>query len=408
MNSKRTLLALQGFSSLSLWLDVFLLFSIPVFAWNVPASSIALLAFCLGAPILFLGPVTGIIADQVNVKNMLLAGLAARAVTTLGLLIAPTFEWFALAAIAKGVANVVFFPAMTITVRQLITVEDRLGYFSMSSLIDQSSKIAAPLLAGLLTHRLALDNIFFISIFALSVSAFLFWSLRKQLDHSQTPARLTFRHLVSDLRDGVSLFKSLPFDLKIGLLYSLLASLALANYDPHLASFIASLGHPPAVYAWLISSTAAGAAFAALAIKFKVINLNPVALRALGLLCFGIGILSALSMTLVSPDNLYLYFIAAWFINGLGYELLVIASNIIIQGLCPPGKIGRISTSFRGLQMLCVVTGPALGSFLIIHYGVVAPLAVSSLLTLTAASTAVYLVFSHRQVRVSTPRTTVE
>lgn len=80
----------------------------------------------------------------------------------------------------------------------------------------------------------------------------------------------------------------------------------------------------------------------------------------------------------------------SWLLNGFGYELLIIASNIILQNLCPAEKLGRVSASFRSLQMLCIVLGPILGSVLISVFGRASPFILASTLALLTAALAIY------------------
>lgn len=164
----------------------------------------------------------------------------------------------------------------------------------------------------------------------------------------------------------------------------------MASYDPHLASLITSLQFPAIVFSSIVSSTAAGAVCAAIAIKFKIINFNEVKLRTLGLVFFSAGVLSACIILYFSSVIHPAYFMVSWLLNGFGYELLIIASNIILQNLCPAEKLGRVSASFRSLQMLCIVLGPILGSVLISVFGRASPFILASTLALLTAALAIY------------------
>lgn len=198
--------------------------------------------------------------------------------------------------------------------------------------------------------------------------------------------------LYRDLLRGFSIFKSLPFQLRIGFLYSLLTSLALGIYDPHLAAFLAHEGYPPIVFSQIVSATAAGAVCAALLVKLKLKNLEEILLRSYGLVFFSFALIMTALLVLFDIPNKKLLYPAVWFINGFGYELLIIASNILLQQLCPSETIGRVSTSFRSAQMLCVITGPAIGTLLITAYGRHAPFITAALATcfIALASLVIY------------------
>lgn len=204
--------------------------------------------------------------------------------------------------------------------------------------------------------------------------------------------------LYRDLLRGLSIFKSLPFQLRIGLLYSLLTSLALGVYDPHLASFLAHEGYSPIVFSQIVSATAGGAVCAAALVKYKLNNTDEILLRSYALILFSSALTLTSLIVFFDPPGKKMLYPIAWFINGFGYELLIISSNIILQQLCPAENIGRVSTSFRSIQMLCIVTGPAIGTLLINTYGRQAPFVTAAAVTFfTASISLVIYYYPHRK-----------
>jgi hypothetical protein len=182
-------------------------------------------------------------------------------------------------------------------------------------------------------------------------------------------------------------------------LYSLLTSLALGIYDPHLASFLAYEGLPSVNFSVIVSATAAGAIGAALLVKFKFSHIDELLLRTHALVVFSAAlILTATLVFFQVPGRAYIYPLA-WFLNGFDYETLIISSNIILQQLCPPDTIGRVSMSFRSVQILCVIIGPSLGTLIIIAGGRPAPFIVSAGIAFLTASVsiAVYLYVCRKQ-----------
>ncbi|MBA1295511.1 MFS transporter [Pseudomonas lurida] len=399
MKTSSKLIFVQALSSFSLWLDIFLIFTVPVYLWHASPSSIAFLAFCLGAPMLFLGPIVGTLIDRYDVRKTLVFGVLLRTLSTVGLAASPDLQSFLLFVIFKGVSNLFYFPSITIIVRQLIHAEERKSFFSYISVLDQSSKIFAPLLAGVLTAVLSPKDLFFFSAVAVLLTFPLLRSIclafRTQMNATLTSALPLYRDIIR----GLSIFNALPFQLRIGFLYSLLTSLALGIYDPHLASFLAYEGLPPVNFSIIVSATAGGAICAALLMKFKLSNFDEILLRSSALVVFSTAlILTAVLVFFQLPGRVYLYPLV-WFLNGFGYETLIISSNIILQQLCPADNIGRVSMSFRSIQILCVITGPSVGTILIIAGDRSAPFVVAAgMAFLTASlSIAVYLYLYRKQ-----------
>jgi MFS family permease len=121
-------------------------------------------------------------------------------------------------------------------------------------------------------------------------------------------------------------------------------------------------------------------------------------LRTLGLVFFSAGVLSACVVLYFSKAIHPAYLMVAWFVNGFGYELLMISSNVILQNLCPAAKLGRVSASFRSLQMLCIVLGPILGSLLISAFSRASPFVFASALTVFAAALAIHFQNASRRL----------
>ncbi|TFY87781.1 MFS transporter [Pseudomonas kairouanensis] len=401
MKTPSKLICVQALSSLSLWLDIFLIFTVPVYLWHASPSQMALLAFCLGVPMLFLGPIVGALIDRHDVRKTLAFGALIRVSSTAALAISPDLQFFLFFVILKGVSNLFYSPSITIVVRQLIMAEDRKAFFSYVSLYDQSAKIFAPLLAGTLTAILSPKALFFLSaaavLFTLPLLRSLCLSIQMPINDSYTRILELYR----DLTRGMSIFNALPFQLRIGFLYSLLTSLALAIYDPHLASFLAHEGLSPVIFSTIVSATAGGAICAALLTKFKLENIDEILLRSNALVIFAIALALTAALAVVKIPGRTPLYAAVWFMNGFGYEILIISSSIILQQLCPPEHIGRVSMSFRSIQILCVIAGPSLGAVLIAASGRPAPFIVAACMAFLTASMsiAIYCYSNKKQER---------
>ncbi|WP_242200596.1 MULTISPECIES: MFS transporter, partial [unclassified Pseudomonas] len=289
MSSK--IIYVQALSSLSLWLDIFLIFTVPVYLWHASPSSIALLAFCLGAPMLFLGPIVGTLIDRHDVRKTLVFGALLRTLSTVALALSPDLQSFLFFVLFKGVSNLFYFPSITIMVRQLIRSEERKSFFSYVSIFDQSAKIFAPLFAGLLTLVLSPKDLFFLSAAAVLLTLpplrLICLTFQTQMNDCSTNTLSFYR----DIARGLSIFNALPFQLRIGFLYSLLTSLALGIYDPHLASFLAYEGLPPVNFSVIVSATAGGAIGAALLMKLKLNNVDEILLRSHALAIFSAALI---------------------------------------------------------------------------------------------------------------------
>lgn len=389
MTNPSRMLAVQLLSGLSIWLDIFLTFSVPVYAWNASPSEIGFLALCLGIPSLILGPIAGILVDRSDIRKGIIIGAIARVITSASLAFAPNLYLFAALVALKSLANIIYFPCSAIMVKNLIAPHERIGYFSMASLFDQSGKILTPLLAGGLTLLIDSSYIFLVSASCVAVAIPILISLVRKVDHVENTRKINIKGIFADLASGITLFRELPFQLKLGLLYSLLTSLALSTYDPHLASFLSSLGYLPVVFSWIVSATAAGAVTAAILTKLLSRSPDALLLRAVALSIFSAALIGTVLIIKSAPSNQYVFFLAFWFANGFAYELLIISSSVILQSLCPGEVLGRISTTFRSIQLTCVIFGPSLGTLLITLHDRSTPFIFSASLSAITATIAI-------------------
>ena len=368
------LIGAQLMSSLALWLDIFLVFSVPAFAWGATPRDMATLAACLALPGLLLGPVAGALADRVDPKLAACGGAAARAILSLAAAFAPHLPTLAAIVLLKGLANLAYFPAMAVIANRLVDPAHRVGYFSALSLIEQGSKVGTPLLAGLLTLALPSQKIFIVAALAAGLGgAGLMYALHGWL---RPPAASPQRPLglFGDIVQALRRTPHLDLSLRLGLLMSAGVSATLAIYDPHVAAYLAHQRLDPTLFAHIMAATASGAILAAafVRLRFKTAPLQH--LRVAGLGCFCLA-LSGIAITVhAAPLTLMpRLFLPLWGLNGFGFEMFVLANVVIIQNHSPPDMIGKITSSIRSAQMACAAALPSAGAWLIAHGGREAP-----------------------------------
>jgi MFS family permease len=383
-NQDRRLLSIQTLASFSQWLDVFLIFSVPAFAWQATAGQIATVAALFGLPILFLGPIFGAMLDRSDPRNLMLAGAIARTLFSAGIALAASFEAFTALVLAKGVANILYGPASSVVANVVVTKERRVIFFSNTSALDKLTKVLTPLIAGIAAALIPMQQLFFVSAVGTLICTALIFGLRLERP-APPPVARTVRGLVADLFAGVRAIPDLPRDLKVGMAFSIGVSLILALYDPHLAAFLSSRGFGPSAFSVVVSSTAVGAICGAALVRLRWKDASPVALIRVGVASFMLAVFAATYFAVVETRLLSVEILSAiWFVNGLGYELFVIGATVNVQNLCPQHILGRFSTSQRSLQMAAVVLGPVVGAWLIGLIGRPAPFIVSSTLGLLA------------------------
>lgn len=378
------MLCIQTLAGFSSWIDIFLIFSVPAFIWKSSPSEIALVAALYGLPSLVIGPIFGAFLDRNDPRKLMLLGAFSRTLLTLLIAFSSSYEIFAILVFLKGLANLTYWPSSTIVTNQAIQKGLRVSYFSTLSALDQFAKVITPMLAGILALKFPSQLIFLVSAALTSCCFFLVLNFAHDLDFQEKKDDVRdVKSLIANLIEGFRSFSKLPNALLMSMSMTVGISLSLAIYDPHLASFISSKGFDATIFSIVVSSTAAGAIAAAIAVRLLLKDKTAGFLMRSGVVIFNVAIFSSASIITIAP--IYLNkatFICLWFINGFGYELFTIGASVNIQNLCPQHLLGRVSTSLRSASTAAIVLAPSFGALLIAEGGRSMPFIASAVLSL--------------------------
>lgn len=372
------LMTTQVLAGFSQWIDIFLIFSVPVFLWQSTPGQIAFIVSCFGLPGLFLGPFIGTILDRLDARRVACIGALIRTSLSGCIAFAGGFESFSALVLLKGLANVFYWPATSILTQKLISSTERVNYFSSLSALDQITKVMTPLIAGTATFFIDLQLIFLLSaMMALAGAIIIFFLPKYKLEYCNKKSSGNYFEFFLSGRKSIN---SLPSDLLLSIILGVGMSFSLAIYDPHVAAYVNSLEFDTKTFSLLVSSTATGAVFGALCIRFFGKKFPPVSFIQAGIAIFFIAIFSVAMISFYFSGIINVAVLSLlWFIGGIGYEVFLIGSNVTMQNLCPPHLLGKVVASARSLQMLAVVTGPLIGAWLISVQTRAAPFGVSAL-----------------------------
>jgi MFS family permease len=146
------LLSMRACSSVILWVDFTLIFSLLSYHWQVGASTLGIASALYGLPGLMLGPLFGRLTDRHPPFKLLYLSYLARSLTSLLLIFAPSTEVFLALVFCKGLGNLGAMPTEQVLVRVLLSQNQIVSNASLTTAIDQISKICAPLVGALLAQ----------------------------------------------------------------------------------------------------------------------------------------------------------------------------------------------------------------------------------------------------------------
>lgn len=364
MLNKNRLLSVQVTSGFSQWIDIFLIFSMPVFFWNVTPEDIGIIALLFALPSILLSPIVGALVDSRNPYRIMIIGATLRFLFTFLIVINQSYILFLALVFLKGVSNVIYWASASVVTNQVVDYENRVSYFSSLSAIDQTTKILTPLIMIPIASFFSLKDGFILSLLLSLFALFGVNSISYKYVNQTKEILFSYAKLFSGFKE----LKFIPNKLLLHISFSMLLAFSLAIYDPHLPSFIKSLNMGESTYSIIISSTAIGAIAGAMSVKSIFKNFGPVLFSKIGFILFMLSIM-LVNICLLTLGNIPLpIMILIWILNGYGYELFMIGYGVNFQNICPKEILGKVSASARSFQMLIIMLTPSLGAYFISNF----------------------------------------
>jgi len=353
------LLIVRVITSIILWVDFTLIFSMLSYRWHAEPETIGFTAALYGLPGLFLGPFFGRLADRVNPATMLLFSYLARGGASIALTLATDIHLFTLLVFVKGLSNLGAMPAEQLVTRYMLSRNQLIINTSIVTVIDQISKVCSPLIGSLMAQVASPNAGFVISSILGVLGALVVVRLRMSARIEPNSASSTGNQMFT--RDFFDFFiKNTNF--RLALVATICQTGVLAFYDPLLAALLIELGFPAGTFGVIVSFTAGGAIIGAIIFKNIFSKYDKQRLFGAALCGFGLSIIIPSALIFFNgPLNIVLLAIF-WTFNGCFFAQTAMSFTTIIQIECPAGILGAVSSTARSLQLATMVTGPIVGS----------------------------------------------
>ncbi|PMS37469.1 MFS transporter [Trinickia symbiotica] len=354
------LLLLRAVGSIIIWVDFTLIFSSLSYYWQANAITIGIASALYGLPGLLLGPYFGKLADIRHPISLLRASYSCRAATSLLLMLSPNVDVFVVLVFLKGLSNLGSMPAEQVMIRLMLSPAQVIENARWSTVIDQSLKVAAPLIGAMMTV-LCQPQLGFLLPSALALAALPVLHALKQ--HYPRAAACSANAKRPEPWALIELCLS-NVGFRTALVAVLIQTAVLGLYDPLLALFLKQQAFPAGTFGTIVSCTAAGGVAGAVIFKRMFAATTPVRVASIGLTGFGLtvvlpGGLSSLNWPL--PEYALL---ALWIANGGFYGITAMTFGVVMQAASPSHSLGTISATARSVQLGTLVLGPLIGSTL--------------------------------------------
>lgn len=171
------LIAAQLVSNIGDWLHILALLTMVGFKWNATPWEITALSLCMAVPLLLGGPFAGYLSDRFNRKALMIGSDIARAAVVICLVFAGSLWQVYVLLLAKGCMDVLFSPAKSGKIKELVPVAQMDKAMALSSSIEQITKIVGPALGGLLVAAFGISVCYMIDSATFVLSAIILLGL---------------------------------------------------------------------------------------------------------------------------------------------------------------------------------------------------------------------------------------
>src|SRR5712691_6654735 len=322
-----------------------------IFTYDLTHSAflVAVVTVTRSLPMLFLGPIAGVIAEAVNRKRLLLAQLFGMAATSAVLaLLAWSGEirvWhIALGGAVTGIAWASELAVRRRMLGEVVPADQVVAAVALDSLTNSVARVLGPLCGGAVFEVLGLGGAYLVSA-ALYLAAGL---AVRGLDLRQEPRRLRFGRIPGEIAEGLAIARASPAILGV-----ILVTIIMNTFGFCYSALIAPIG----LDVYHVSPTLVGALAAAEPIGAIAVGLA----MAAGWLHLD-GSRALLKGSFLFLGGVILMALSPWYglalvlllIGGLGTAAFGNMQTAIVLLDAPPATRSRV----MGIVTMCIGTGP--------------------------------------------------
>jgi MFS family permease len=382
------LIAAQLVSNIGDWLHILALLTMVGFKWNATPWEITALSLCMAVPLLLGGPFAGYLSDRFNRKALMIGSDIARAAVVICLVFAGSLWQVYVLLLAKGCMDVLFSPAKSGKIKELVPAAQMDKAMALSSSIEQITKIVGPALGGLLVAAFGIAVCYMIDSATFILSAIILLGLpriaiKKENTEASTgeiEVRKSFRQ---EMSAGLHVIAGMPVVL-CGIVTLVLVLLMLQIGDSQIVTLFREIpGVNGDLLGWCVAASGLGTLLSALFVSRIGSGKHPLVFMGVGAVIMGVVFSSAGIVTAHGQAGMWMYIalFGAFMFAGVGAGLAFIPFNSMLQQRTPAEYTGRVFGTISSLTSAAVILGPVAGGALVTASGPVSAFILSGLLT---------------------------
>lgn len=383
------LIAAQLVSNVGDWLHLLALLTMVGFKWNATPWEITALSLCMAVPLLIGGPFAGYLSDHFNRKALMIGSDLIRAGIVACLVFAGSLWQIYILLLAKGMMDVLFSPAKSGKLKELVPSAQMDKAVALSSSIEQITKIVGPALGGLLVATFGISACYLIDSATFILSAVILLglprvaSMKEEELHNNTGESKERKSFRKEMSAGLHVIASMPVVLS-GIVMLVLVLLMLQIGDSQIVTLFREIpGVNGDLLGWCVAASGFGTLLAALLVGRIGSGKHPLIFMSLGAILMGSVFSSAGVITAYGQAGLWmnLTLFVCFILAGFGAGLSFIPFNSMLQKRTPAEYTGRVFGTIGSLTSAAVILGPVAGGTLVTASGPVPAFILSGTLT---------------------------
>jgi MFS transporter, DHA3 family, macrolide efflux protein len=387
--SMKDAFALPGFRKLWLaqfvsifgdFLALFGVISLITFRWHGSVMHVTYVSIAYMAPLAIVGPVAGVFVDRWNVKRVMIASDAIRAVLALLLVWVTDIRQVSAVLFAISCVSSFFGPSQSVTVRTLVPMDKMMAAQALMAQAFYTVRLLSPALAGTLISLLTEKACFYLDAASFAFSAIMLSTI--VIAHTPpVQGQRTLRSFFADFTSGNRFIFTHP-SLAFVITAMVSAMFVMSCFSPLISIYVRDTLHAGPFQFGIVSTMVGVGLIVGTQLITRIAgNRSKKEIVLWGLLAASVGV------GLLGTFKVYAAAVACTFGIGFGFAFVIVSAQTLMQQETPREMLGRVSSSFMSVFSCAQVFGLLLSGKLALWLSVrqVFQLCAAVLLLLTLA-----------------------
>ncbi len=362
----RLLISSQLISNLGDWLSLLAVFTLVGLKWNATPLEVSLIVLSLAIPMTVLGPLSGVFADRLERKYIMIASDVARGFIIMGLVFAENLWHIYTLLFLLGTCSSIFTPAKNGKLKEIVPNHHMQQAASISSLIENGTKIIGPALSGFLLAIWDIQIIFIIDSLSFFLSAFILIKLpiSHNIHHSKNgTVKKQKQSILQELKEGFAYIKSVPF-IFYGIILMAVMMFVLQMADSQFVLLFRELKEVSSSLIGTVMAASGGGFIIAGLILSKIQIKRPVNSMIAGCFILGLGFGTIALFTQLQTPYPFIWASLLACLGSLGAGFVFIPFQSTVLQDTPVEMSGRTLGTIGSIMMFSSLVGPLTGGII--------------------------------------------